>query len=56
MFNENFANVIQTNDINTIVDMLDNSELSNIDVNDDDHTYIYNDLKTDLYHLKSFRI
>lgn len=41
MFNEKFADAIQTNDINTIIDMLDNSELSNIDVNDDDHTYIY---------------
>lgn len=41
MFNENFADAIQTGDVNTVINMLDNSELSNIDVNEDDHTYIY---------------
>ena len=41
MINERFANAIQTGDINTVEDMLDNSELSNINVNEDDYTYIY---------------
>lgn len=49
MINEKFANAIQYGDIDTVKEMLDNSELVNIDVNEDDHTYIYIALMTNRF-------